>query len=112
MVKPFHDFRNVPVGYVLKTAAFGKVLPDQAVGVLVQATLPGTIVMRKIDADLKLFGGRLVSCELLAVVGGNGQRLVQVKLQQRNGGFRDNLGMLAADFFDQGELGYPVHDGH
>ena len=36
----FHHVINVLVRYVLKTAAFGKVLPDQAVGVFVQAALP------------------------------------------------------------------------
>ena len=78
MIGPFHYFRNVPVGYVLKTAAFGKVLSNQAVGVLVQAALPGTVGMRKIHAGLELSLDGFVPCELLAVVGGNRQGLVQI----------------------------------
>jgi hypothetical protein len=40
VVEFFHNLVNVLVGYVLKTAAFGKVLPDQAIGVFVQAAFP------------------------------------------------------------------------
>ena len=40
VVEFFHGPVNVLVGYVLKTATLGKVLPDQAIGVFVQATFP------------------------------------------------------------------------
>jgi len=36
----FHDFVNALGGYVLKTAAFGKVMPDQTIGVYVHAAFP------------------------------------------------------------------------
>ena len=39
VVEFFHGLVNVLVGYVLKTAALGKVLPDQAIGVFVQTTV-------------------------------------------------------------------------
>jgi hypothetical protein len=31
----FHDPVNVLVGFILKTAAFGKVLPDQVMGIFI-----------------------------------------------------------------------------
>jgi hypothetical protein len=40
VVEFFHHFIDVLIGYVLKTTAFGKVLPNQAIGVFVQPTLP------------------------------------------------------------------------
>lgn len=45
MIKSSHDLLELPVGYILKTAAFGKVFPDQAMGVFIQPTLPGMIGM-------------------------------------------------------------------
>jgi len=36
MVELIHDSLNLIIGYVLKAAAFGKVLPNQAVGILVK----------------------------------------------------------------------------
>ena len=40
VVEFFHDFVNALGGYVLKTAAFGKVMPDQTIGVYVHAAFP------------------------------------------------------------------------
>jgi hypothetical protein len=39
VVEFFHHFIDVLIGYVLKTTAFGKVLPNQAIGVFVQASV-------------------------------------------------------------------------
>jgi len=35
MIELIHDNLNLAVGYVLKTAPFGKVLSNQAIGILV-----------------------------------------------------------------------------
>jgi hypothetical protein len=40
VVEFFYHLVNVLIRYVLKTTALGKVLPDQAIGVFVQATFP------------------------------------------------------------------------
>jgi hypothetical protein len=40
VIQLVHDRPNVLVRNVPETAAFGKVLPDQTVGVFVQASLP------------------------------------------------------------------------
>ena len=40
MIEFFHHLFNVLIGYVLKTAALGKVLSDQAIGVFIQASFP------------------------------------------------------------------------
>jgi hypothetical protein len=68
MVELVHGRLDIRVGYVPKTAAFGKVLPDQAVGVSVQAAFPGTARMGEIHVKLQAFLDGLMPGELLAVV--------------------------------------------
>jgi len=48
-----------------------KVLPDQTVGVFVQASLPGMVGMRKIHLRIEVFLDGFMSGKLLAVVGGD-----------------------------------------
>jgi hypothetical protein len=76
MIELFHHRINLPVGYVLKTAAFGKVSPDQPVGVLVLAAFPGTLGMRKIHIGIELLLDGFMPCKRFAVVGSNRQSLV------------------------------------
>jgi hypothetical protein len=40
VVEFFHDLIKVPICYILKTVAFGKVLPVQAIGVFAQTAFP------------------------------------------------------------------------
>jgi len=35
MIELMHDDLSIVIGYVLKTAPFGKVLPDQTIGIFV-----------------------------------------------------------------------------
>jgi hypothetical protein len=74
MVEFFHDLVNILVGYVLKTAAFGKVLPDQAIGVFVQAALPRAVRMGEVNVRSQRRLDSFVSGKLFAVVCGDGSR--------------------------------------
>jgi hypothetical protein len=40
MIEFFHHLVNIFIGYVLKTAALGEVLPDQTIGIFVQPAFP------------------------------------------------------------------------
>jgi hypothetical protein len=40
VVEFFHHFINILFRYILKTTAFGKLLPDQTIGVFVQTARP------------------------------------------------------------------------
>ena len=53
MAEFFHGPVNVLVGYVLKKATLGKVLPDQAICVFVQATFPCAVRMGEIDVRIQ-----------------------------------------------------------
>jgi hypothetical protein len=35
VIELIHDHSNIRVSYILKTATFGKVLPDQTIGILI-----------------------------------------------------------------------------
>ncbi len=82
VIQLVHDRFNVLVRDVPETAALGKVLPDQTVGVFVQAALPRMVGMSKIHLRIEMFLDGFMSGELLAVVGGDRQRLVQIRLEQ------------------------------
>jgi hypothetical protein len=62
--------RSIDVGLsdLTEVTPFREVLPDQPVGVLIQASLPTGKGMREIEVGLKFCGDCLVLCELSAVV--------------------------------------------
>jgi hypothetical protein len=49
MIEFLHDLFNLAISYIFKATAFGKVLPDQAIGIFVQPSLP-----RILDSTHKL----------------------------------------------------------
>lgn len=76
MIELVHDVLNLLIGYILKAAAFSKVLPDQPSGVFVQSTLPGTLRVGKIDRRLQSFCDYFVTRKFFAVISGNRQGLI------------------------------------
>jgi hypothetical protein len=74
-----HHLVNVLVGYVLKTAAFGIVLPDQAIGVFVQAALARAVRVRKVNVRSQRRLDFFMPGKPFAVVCGDGQGLVQIR---------------------------------
>ena len=51
---------------------FGEILPEQAVGILIQAALPGTVGVSEIDASVQTLLHVLITKELVAVIYGEG----------------------------------------
>lgn len=56
-----------------KVCAFWKVLPEQSIGILVGATLPGALGVGKVDLNLGLTRKQLVLAHFAASVMGHGQ---------------------------------------
>ena len=71
MIELIHDSLNLVAGYVLKTATFGKVLPNQTIGIFVQAAFPGMIGMGEVHINVQLLLYCFMPGELFAVICGN-----------------------------------------
>jgi hypothetical protein len=56
--------------YVRQTHSFWEVLSEQAVGVFVGASLPGTLWISEIDLDIRVQGEAFVICQLFAPIPG------------------------------------------
>ena len=74
MIELLHDVFQDCLRDVREIGMFGQLLANEAVHVLVGATLPGSIGMREVEIEIEFRGDRFVLCELLAVVGGHGVR--------------------------------------
>lgn len=81
-----HDRLDISVSYVLKTATLGKVLPNQTVGVPVQATPPRAVWMCKIHISIEGCLHFFVPRELFAIICGNRQGPVPLRFQQAYSG--------------------------
>ena len=81
MVESLHDLVDSFVRNAGKVAAFGKILAHQAIGVLVEAPLPGGIGMRKIEVSPELGGDLLMARKLPPIVGGDGMHALRQWLQ-------------------------------
>ena len=75
IVELCHDL--LPFGLSDRVEATGlrEVLPDQAIGVLVAAALPGGVGLGEVEADAPVPGDPLVVGELSALVRGQGENL-------------------------------------
>jgi len=79
MIEFVHDFLNFCIGHGRQVAVLRKILPDETVGILVQATFPGGTRMREIDTGIKISGHAFVVGKFPAVVVGNGMDPVDVR---------------------------------
>ena len=82
---------------------FGQVLAYETVHVLVRAALPGSIRMGEIEIQVEFSGNRFVLRELLAVVGGQGVRVIGEGAQLLKDGLRDVIGRAPFDLLQQGQ---------
>ena len=87
------DFVTLPLGEAAEVRAFGQVLANQSIGVLVGASLPGVVGSGEVDLGSELALDVLVAMELDSVVGSN----------------RADLVCLVREQFDQASVG--VFDG-
>ena len=101
-VVPHHVFEFVhgPFDFMFchggQIPVFREVLPNEFVGVLVQATLPGGIRMREIDTGLKVTDHAFMIGELAAIITGDSMYPVSVRREAKSDGFTDSLGCLAS----------------
>ena len=65
-----HDALYLLIRQHLNLTALGYILPNQAIGVLIQSTLPGTVWIGKIYLYSQCVGDCFMACELFAVVNG------------------------------------------
>lgn len=84
------------------TDALGKVLPDEAVGVLARAALPGVVRSREIDLRSGQLLEPLVPVELSAVVDGDGPHAMVRLANQRGCTAVECFGGTAVELPDHG----------
>ncbi len=99
MIKSFHGEADLLRLDGIEAAFLGEVLAHQPIGVLVGATLPGSIGMSEVEVGVELAGDGLVVGEFLAVVGSQGMHKglewseqARDRLADEVGGFVLNLG--------------------
>ena len=68
LIESRSDGLHLLIGDRREVAAFGKVLPDQTIGVFVQAAFPTVIWMRKVEVSSERLGYCFVGGELSAVI--------------------------------------------
>jgi len=76
---------------------FRKVLADQAIGVLIQAPLPGMIGLGKIALAMQGGSDRFMAGKLQAIVEGYGMNIFLMKQQQTDDFLGYQLGLFIAD---------------
>src|SRR3990172_1816940 len=102
VVEKLLDFGKTMLGDADQIRAFGKELPDQAVGVFVRATLPRAVRLRKVDLQSGFLRQPLVLGELLTVV--QRQRLSQLRrrgLIQLGGGLTNHRRLQGGNLAQQ-----------
>jgi len=104
-------------GDAVQPLRFGQVLPNEAVGVLVESSLPGGIGTGEVDVSRQRLSHALVFGELPSIVISDGMDAVPVRgerpfngLAHRPGlfGFRRGEDRVARSPFDQGQDGAPM----
>lgn len=68
------DPLDLPSRDLVKLRAFGKVLPDQSIGVFIRASRPRRTGMREVDGDAGVTRELFVSAQLRALIIGQGLR--------------------------------------
>lgn len=91
------DFLDKSGRYSREISPFWDILPNEFVGVLYQAFLPGAIRIGKIyDYAIETFGYQLMGREFAAIIRGDGQNSGQpVRIQQSDYGFGNRPGILS-----------------
>jgi len=102
---------DLPSGDEIEAHLLRKELPDEAVHVLVGATLPGGIAMGEEEVGIAHLGDSLMASELLAVVGRQRMDAGRKRRQQGDHGIRDDLSRLGRHMGDQGIVGFTFIEG-
>jgi len=92
--------------------AFGDVLADESIGILVAAPLPGVMRGRKVEGNAGLTLDLLVGVELSAVVGSDGLEPSGVLGNEPNGAFIQFFFGAGPELADQHVAGSSLDQGH
>lgn len=111
MVESVHGEGDLLRGDGIEAQFFREELSDEAVHVLVGATLPGGIGMGEEEVGIEYLGDSLMASELLAVVGCQRMHAGRERRQQGDHGTRDDLGSLGWHMGDQGIAGLAFVEG-
>ena len=88
MIEPVHNQLYVHIVHGVEVGALGEILMDQAIGVLVEPSLPGMIGVGKIYLSLQRLADVLMGGKLFTIVDGDRMRVFLLRFQQsdRRGG--------------------------
>ena len=102
MIEPIPDVVYLRLRQRIQRRAFGHILANQPVGVLVESALPSLVGMGKIDRRVQHLADRGMVGKLLAIIGGNRLGMLLMGREQRNGRRRYVLGLFGGDFAQHG----------
>ena len=102
MVKPVHGIVDLLVSDFEQAGVLGKELAQQAIGILIEPTLPRAVWVRKVHIGLQALGDELMLGKLLAIVKGQRLALLLVGAQQINDGLRHPGAVARAQLAGQG----------
>jgi hypothetical protein len=96
----------VPLCEVAHGFALGEILTDQAIGIFVEATLPGMVRCSEVEVGAGGLFDFAVLMELGAVVGGEGSDVAGLALDQGDDAFVQFVGCAGFEFADEGVFGF------
>ena len=111
VVKPIDRLVDLLVTDSEEVGALGKVLTQQAIGVLVESTLPGVIGMREIHIRIQAPGNERVFCKLFAVVKRDRQALAFLGAQQFDDALSHTRAVPGVRPLAQGVARIALHQG-
>ena len=109
MIEPIPDMVYLCFRQCIQGRAFGHILANQPVGVLVESPLPSLVGMGKIDGRVQRLADRDMVGKLLAIIGCNRLGMPLMGREQRNGSRRYVLGLFGGDFAQEGIARAPFH---
>jgi len=107
-----HDVLYLMICQASYIASFGYILTNQAIGILIQSPLPGTVRISEVHLDLKCLCNRFVACKLFAVI--NSQCIVGPGQQfhQADDCLFHCLSGIASHLANQRQLAFAVNQCH
>lgn len=95
MVEPVLYVLDLLFAQMFKATAFGDILPDKPVDILIDTPLPGTVGIAEIIAASKFLADVLMLCELQAVIACNGVQMFSVRSKLTNRFVCNDMGSFA-----------------
>lgn len=112
MIQAVFYLLDISFCQMFKAAAFGDILPNQSIDVLIQPSLPGAIGVAEVVIAFELFGNALMFGKLQSVIGGDGMHVSFVRTQEAYDLIGDQFGCFAAGNRELEIHGLSLHDGY